>query len=192
MRTIEIKLYKFEELSEEAQAKAIETECDANHKDPDLLHFFSEDCELQISEDGFEDPKVNYSLSCSQGDGFSFSAKDYTKVEELLLKVLGKGKEKTAKYLSENYYIQLKGNTGNYAYASKSDVDITLDHGRDTDRIDEVFTEVCAKLEDIYMELCAKLELQGYKEIEYRTGEEAAKENLIMNDYEFTSDGKIH
>jgi len=69
MRTEEIKIYRFEELKKESQKRAIE-----RYKDADIfLDFFVGDWEHQISEIGFIDPKIRYSLGYCQGDGASFT-----------------------------------------------------------------------------------------------------------------------
>lgn len=196
MKTIEINVYKFEELSPEAQAKAIKKEIQHQYEFMDL-YMFNEDANEQIKDAGFINPILSYSLSCSQGDGLSFKADRYNKLAELFVEVLGPGKEKTAKLLADNCTQIFKGNTGHYCYAHRNQVDLYLENYTssinvvNTNNIDKCIAEVLTRLENIYLDLCAKLEKQGYSEIEYLTSEECAKENLIANEIEFTADGKI-
>jgi hypothetical protein len=193
MKTIEIKLYNFAELSREAKQKAIEAWRNTTYETGDILHFFSDTCDVAIKEAGFTDPKVQYSLNSCQGDGLSFYASDYNKVEDLLNEVLGAGKSKTASLLSDNYDIKISGNTGNhYCFASTSDIDIYLEHPEDTPHIDKVFAKVCEKLEGIYMDLCRELENNGYADIEYQLSDTAIIENIEANEYDFTEDGKSY
>ncbi len=196
MKVIEIKVYKFEELSPEAQARAIKTEIQRQYEYLEL-DTFNEDAKEQIKDAGFINPVLSYSLSYSQGDGLSFKADGFNKLTDLFIEVLGPGKEKTAKLLADNCTVILKGNTGHYCYAKRDQIDLYIENYTssinvtNTDRIDEVVSKALRLLEDIYLDLCKKLEKQGYSEIEYLTSEECAKENLIANDVEFTADGKI-
>lgn len=196
MKTIEVKIFEFRELSKEAQQKAIKKEMEHAYKFLSL-DTFNDDATEQIKDAGFINPVLSYSLSCSQGDGLSFKADDFNKLTELFIEVLGPGKEKTAKLLADNCSVSLKGNTGHYCYAKRDQIDLYIENYTssinvtNTDRIDEVVSKALRLLEDKYLDLCKKLEDQGYSEIEYLTSEECAKENLIANDVEFTADGKI-
>jgi len=200
MREIKTMAYQFEELSDQSKNTAIEEYRTAQYKyeyEGEILPFFNEDCEEQAKEEGFESPKFQYSLSYSQGDGLSFSADNYskTKLESLFNKYLGKGKKETAKLLADNCSITIRGNDGNYPYASKSDIDAYLENHTsginviDTECIDNIISLVLSDLEDIYMELCAKLEKQGYNEIEHKSSDEYITEEIEDNEYEFTEDG---
>lgn len=195
MRIIETKAYKFDELSKEAKENAIEKFRNQQQQHGEYLYFFAESCSEQAKEKGFEEIDLTYSLSCSQGDGLSFSAKEYTKLEELFNSVLGKGKEKTAKILAENCEVKIEKNQGHYCYASNSDVQIRLEgyssalNCTNFDRCDEVVEKVEEMLINIYLELCKQLEKEGYADIEYQDSDEAIKETIEANEYEFTEDG---
>lgn len=196
MKTIKIKVYEFKELSNEAQAHAIEQYRTRKYEDDSVLYFFKESCEEQIKEAGFSEPELQYSLSYSQGDGLSFSAKAYTKIKDLFMLELGAGKERTAQLLTDNTTQILKGNEGRYCYAHKNQIDLYLENWtssincRNTDRIDAVITKVCERLENLYIDLCSKLKEQGYEELEYAYSDECIKEDIEANELEFTEDGK--
>lgn len=190
MRTIETIVYKFDELSEAAQQRAIG---DSRDKNTDSLHFFSDDCIEQIKEAGFYEPKLQYSLSYCQGDGLSFSAHSYEKLKGIFSNILGDGKEKTAGFLAEKCHAEIKGNNGRYCFASRSDIDLYIDncnfYGNNIYNIERVVSEAREQLENIYLDLCEKLKKQGYDEIEYQSSDEFIKEEINANNYEFTEDG---
>jgi hypothetical protein len=190
MKTIRIKIYKFEELTQEAQSKAIEQFRDRENV---YLGFFNDNAIEQINEVGFyDDVKLQYSLGCSQGDGLSFSCKriEWKTIEPLFLEVLGKDKEKTAKLIFEHCSFICTGNDGRYCYASKNDIDFTFEnYNREYENINEVVGNVLTKIENKYLELCKELEKQGYSEIEYQQSDEAIKETILANDYDFLKDG---
>ncbi len=193
MKTIEIQLYKFNELSEEGKQNAIEKE--RNREDYYFLDMFSDDANEKISEAGFKgNVKLQYSLSYSQGDGLSFCADYFDKLNDLFTEVLGPRKQKTIDCLINNISFSLKGNNGRYCYASKSDLDLELDnyYVKSQTNIDLVINKVREKLEDLYMDLCKELEKNGYSEIEFQDSDECISENLISNDYDFTEDGKMY
>jgi hypothetical protein len=193
MREIITKVYKFEELSQEAREVAIEN---YRNKNDVYLDFFNDDAVEQIEKAGFYgDIDLQYNLSYSQGDGLSFSCNG---IEESLLlsffaEILGEGKEKTAKIIIENCSFVNTGNDGRHCFASKNDVDYTLEsYKNDYNNINDIVKKVCEKIENLYMDLCKDLEKQGYAEIDYQYSDEAITETLIANEYEFLSNGKMY
>jgi hypothetical protein len=190
MQTVTINTYKFSELSEEAKQVAINWYRDGNQWD--LLPFFADECNETLEESGFVGAKVSYSLSWCQGDGLSFNADYYNKLEELFLAELGAGKERTAKLLADSCNQVFKGNNGRYSYASASDVDLYIDgNHNELNNINATVGIVLSALEDLYMDTCKKLEKQGYAEIEWQNSDEAIIESIEANDYDFLENGKI-
>jgi len=193
MRIIETEVYEFHELSEQAKENAI----DYFRKDMEIFFdFFHDDCIHYANERGFKDIELQYSLGYCQGDGLSFSAKEYTKLEELYLDELGKGKEKTAKLLADNTYFKCTGNEGHYCFASSSDIDIWIEYytssiNTDCKNINEAVDDVRLKLEQIYYDVCKELEKRGYEEIEYQLSDEAIILTIEANEYEFTKEGTL-
>jgi len=189
MRTIETKVYLFNELNEDAKQTAI----DWYKRDLEIfLDCFNEDVIEKIKEAGFlGNIKLNYSLSYSQGDGLSFSCDYFDKLNELFIEVLGEGKQNTIDCIINNSSFKLNSNTGHYCYASKKDLDFYLSnyYVKSQTNIDEVINKVKEKLEDLYINLCKDLEKQGYDEIEYQASDEAIIETIIANEYEFTIEG---
>jgi hypothetical protein len=193
MRTIRTKVYKFDELVVDAQQNAIEEYRDKREIDLDL---FNDDAVEQIEKAGFYgDIELQYSLSYCQGDGLSFSCNGIN--ESLLLsffaEILGEGKEKTAQAIIDNCSFINKGNNGYHCFASKSDIDYTLESYRNIyENIEIVVSTVREKIENLYMNLCKDLEKQGYEDIEYQRSEEAIIETILANDWEFLSNGKMY
>lgn len=142
MRTIETKIYQFDELNEDAKENAIEW----YKKDQEIiLDFFNEYAIEKIQEFGFlGNVKLSYSLSCSQGDGLSFSCDYFDELNDLFIGVLGEGKQKTIDCIINNSSFELKGNTGHYCYALKSDLDFYLSnyYVKSQINIDEVINKV--------------------------------------------------
>ncbi len=193
MRIIETKAYEFNELSEKAKERVIDK---FRHDSEIYLDFFNEDCIEIAEEKGFMGIELQHSLSYCQGDGLSFSSKEYTKLEELYLKQLGKGKEKTAKLLAENTTFICTGSVGRYCFASSSDIDIYIENytssiNTDLENINEVVKNVLQELENIYVDLCSKLEKRGYEDIEHQLSDEYIIESITCNEYEFTEEGNI-
>ena len=195
MRIIETQVYTFDELSDDAKEKAIEKFRDNEYKHLDL-DYFAEDCIYQLEKLGFVNPQVQYSLGYCQGDGLSFEADEYSKLEDLYIEELGKEKEKTAKLLADNSTFICTGNKGGYCYASTSHIDLYIENyssgiNTDCNNINDVVHIVRGKLEDLYIDICNNLEKQGYDEIEYRLSDECIIENIQCNEYEFTKEGKL-
>lgn len=196
MRTETLEIFEFEELSKEAKEVAIESYRQRQYESGDSVPFFADNCKERAEELGFIEPEFTYSLSWSQGDGLSFSAERYEKLEELFIEVLGESKSKTAKLIAEQCDVKVQMNSGYYCYAAKSDIDLYFDFmsplGIDHDNIDEIVTKVREKLEDIYMDLCRQLEKDGYAELEYEASDEAITETILCNEYEYLKNGKQH
>lgn len=193
MKTIEIQLYKFNELSENAKNNAIENE--RNNENNVDLFFFSDMAKEQIFENGFKgNIEIQYSLNYCQGDGLSFNCDYYDKLNDLFVEILGINKQKTIDCLINNCSFKLKSTNNRYCYASKRDLDFELNnyYVKSQNNIDLVIDKVREKLENLYMNLCKDLENQGYKEIEYQNSDECITENLIINDYDFTEKGEMY
>lgn len=191
MRTETINIFSFEELSEEAQQKAIKAYIESSYEDPDILHFFSETCKEKAKEFGFPDITVQYSLSNCQGDGLSFECEN-PDITRFIKEALPNIKTSVFDALINTIICSISGNNGRYCYASKSDISFELDlyqNGRDYPNIENLADQVRGHITDTYMSLCKELENMGYAEIEYQTSEECAKEHFENNECEFYEDG---
>jgi predicted nucleotidyltransferase len=189
MRTIRTKVYRFDELSDSAKEKAVERERNEYYEYGEPLFMFDDYCHEQAKEIGFYDCKFQWSISYSQGDGLSFSGK--IDAEDLIKKCMPDIKKSVAKVLADNISIEINGNTGRYAYAAKSDVDIWMDNysRHDYANIQKLVDKLKACLENIYMNLCKELEKEAYSWIESENEDSAIIDRIQANEYEFTKDG---
>jgi hypothetical protein len=193
MKTIEIQLYKFDELSDESRQNAIEMQ--RNSKYNIYLDSFNDNAHEQIIDAGFRGKiKLQYSLSYCQGDGLSFSCDYFDKLNDLFIEILGEGKQKTIDCLINNCSFKMENTNNRYYFASKNDLDFYLDnyYVKSQSNIDLVIEKVKEKLEDLYIDLCKSLEKQGYNEIDYQNSDEYISEMLISNDYDFTKNGVMY
>ena len=189
MRTLRVKIYKFDELSESAKKTAIEWYKTLLNEDPDILFFFKDDCAELAKENGFTDIKLSYSLSWSQGDGLSFSGE--IDKEAIIKEAIPDIKQSVLKVLAENCEYRVSGNDGRYCFASKGDIDFWLENGKRMKylNIQGLVDRVLVYLENKYMDLCKEMEKNGYAEIEYCYTDESIIENIRANDYEFYESG---
>jgi hypothetical protein len=192
MRTKTINIYTFSELSKEAKEKAIEQYRDLKNQSWDMLAFFSDDVVDQLKEKGWQDVKLQYSLSCCQGDGLSFSGKldlKYFLDKVYSVKLPNRKKLAICEYI---YSVISKGNTGHYQYAHKNDIDYTENYqdGIERKHIDKLWQNILEEIKDYYMLLCKQFEKQGYDEIDFQLSDECIIEDIQVNELEFNDEGK--
>lgn len=188
-RTIRTKVYKFNELSEEAKKVAIEEERRSYMEYGEPLYMFDDYCKEKAKEYGFYDCKFQWSLSYSQGDGLSFSGS--IDADDLIKMAMPNLKKSIACAISKNIVIEIKGNTAHYSYAAKSDVDVWLEANKDYPHIDDIVHELRTYLKELYMQLCRELEKDGYSWIEEEDKDERIIERIEANEWEYTKNGKV-
>ena len=196
MKTVEVKLYKFDELSEKAQAKAIEKNRDINVHD-DWHEFIIDDwINEEIPSKGFNATKIYYSGFWSQGDGamFEYNGIRYDIFNEFL-DTLNLSPMRR-KWLEKNVYPGATGrHRGHYShekccshsiYWEIANVHWTTNLYKWLESFADNFESfVVDKYEDICSELYRTLE----EEYDYLTDDRQVAETLYANDYDFTEDG---
>lgn len=196
MRTVETKVYTFEELSDEAKQVALDRHREINAHDGwwDPIY---EGLTEKAKEAGFEVQDIYFSGFWSQGDGAMFTYKGFNdnilkgfvaqlqlseEDKQLILSqgvVSGKGLHRGHYYHEKScdHYVYLESNDPDFEYA--------------TDLIDGLDGAFENYVTEVYEDLCGQL----YKDLEeyYNelTSDEYVGEMLIENEYEFTEDGKI-
>jgi hypothetical protein len=162
MRIKETKIYKFEELSDEAKERAI-AKWYEDEDYPFLQDDLTESLKSLLSDNGCEyaNIKTFYSLSYSQGDGLCF----------------------TGSITKDGKTLKLTHN-GRYYYATS----VTMDY-YDEEMGDEI--DAVEELKTIYFNLCYKLEKEGYAILEYRMDNDEFADNCDANNYEFDEYGNI-
>jgi len=200
MRTIitETVAYKFDELSKEAQEKAIDNNRDFNVSFDDWYEFIVE--YFKESNEYFDVDKVYFSGFWSQGDGamFEYSGIKGQLISDFLLTLdlspmrkawlnnnagfYGNGKQRGC-YNHEkscSHSISLEVDNGDILYGSNFREWI--------ESFDSQFEEFVI---DKYESMCCDLYSTLEKEYNYLTSDEVIKESLIENDYEFDINGNI-
>jgi hypothetical protein len=121
MRRIEViyDVYTFEELPEHIQNKLIEDEREYLSSDWDQFFYqdILDDWVTRLEDQGFNNPKINYTGFWSQGDGASFTTDNIDLIKLCdHLELWPEGKEKTYRSLLENlsYTAYLKRTNHHY------------------------------------------------------------------------------
>jgi len=188
-------VYNFDELSESAQQTALEWFAQANQEcyDPDdLTMVFAE----TLKEWGFphDDKAIEYRLSYSQGDGVAFygtiDVNQYLRKTQQLTKfrpLLRSDDMYIEAWITRNSFghhyshyntMSVESNVENYEY--------TLTENQH--KLAELLQE---SLEEHVVHVSQELERMGYAELEYITSREYIVEQIEINEYEFTEDGKL-
>lgn len=198
MRTVETKLFKFEELTESAKRKAITESHDIN-TDYEWYQYIFEDYEER--ETGFEIENIYFSGFYSQGDGAMFTGKikkdivnfispsyksseykrDWNRVVNLIKKgninIFGIFKHSGRYYHHKSYTSHLE-----YEFIDKNERYNYLN-------IESILEDIIDDIERYYEDLCLKIYNSLFITYEDITSDNAIEETLIVNEFEFTEDG---
>ena len=200
MRIVETKVYKFEELSEEAKLKAVE----AVQNDEHYLSYDWWDSSYEWFKDKyghlFDIDRIYFSGFWSQGDGAMF---EYSFLyEEVWLKLFlddQKDWSDTRKAMILKYCcISGKGTHRGHYYHENScshnvyiEADVDACHTNIIDYVDEDLQEEFEDFfYDYYKNICRELYRTLEKDHEYLMSREAIEEHLIGYDLEFEKNGK--
>lgn len=192
MREIKTKVYKFNELSDEAKERV--QEYFGTHHTEIETDMLAEDFKYQLEEKHpyFINPKFQWSLSCCQGDGLSFSCEiDKEKFIKKYFSHLAKFKQEALFNMIYNFYST--GNPGRYCYAHEHDIDFEIEPCYDGKfkRLEKLLLEILEKARNIYLDVCQEFEKQGYEAYEYLYTGQYAKDTCDANEYEFTEEGEM-
>lgn len=198
MKEIIVKLYKFVELSEEAQKTAIEKEVEflnENFHCEGLTDLFKEDLKQHY---GVDVENVYWSLSYCQGDGVSFEG---TFKEELFKKVASRLDRKDLRCFNrvmqvEESFIdmfEIVKTDHHYQHEYTMDVNfnewLNITSGGHIERMIENLTE---ELKNEIRTIAQEMRDSGYKQIEHETSEEYAKERIEEEDNDFYETGVLY
>lgn len=189
MRTINVNLYKFEELSEEAQTKAIENNRDINVEYQEWYDGVYESFKEQ--NDAFEIEKIYFSGFWSQGDGAMFeydciSTELFHKAVDSL-DVAGWKKQ----FIKNNCTITATGkHSGHYYHEKCCTHRVELENfGNAYPNIEAFIYESEEKIADFIIKEYETLARDLYKQLdtEYdgQTSDKSVKATLIENDWEY-------
>ena len=168
MKVKEVKTWKFEELTEEQQEKAIENYYDFNVDDSSFW------CE-EWTEDNLDIGLKVTSFDIGRGAYCKIDCqKDFQEIAENIQKTFGKEADITQ-------------TATNFLKSRKEIVVLMLAKGN--------WNKHLQGMEEVEEEFERELEIDILQQLkdsyEYNTSKEAISESLIANDYDFTSDSKI-
>ena len=148
MQTVEVKIYKFNELSKEAQEKAIEKH---RHHDVEGIDWWDcvyYDWKEKLNGKGFLTPEIYFSGFCSQGDGACFDCDqfDYDKLEEACdLNALERAIVSFL-YETDSIGISIQKNSFATRYSHHNTRYVSLNYGEYLEELQDLVT---AKAEDL-------------------------------------------
>ena len=195
MKTKTIEIYSFDELGETAQAKVIDTMRDLN-TDYEWYDFIYDDVKEIGSMLGIEIDNIYFSGFYSQGDGAQFTG-SYAYSKGASKRLRQHAPQDTELHaISDNLQsIQRKHfyalsatvkSTGRYSHEYGTTIAVADDRAYhwNNAEADDSITEC---LRDFMRWIYSRLE----SEYEYLTSEEAIRESIQANDYDFYSDGTL-
>lgn len=185
--TTKTEVYKFNELPKEVQEKALENQRDIN-TDYDWFDCTVDDSKQHLTEIGFNEPEIYFSGFWSQGDGASFKAqvdlKKWLKVNKLA------NKYRALYFHADEYSLNIT-KSGNYEH----EYTMSIDDGYIGDYVSEKsklqYDEVADMILENARDEARKIYKMLEKEYNYLSSDEAIKDTIEANDYDFTIDGKI-
>ena len=188
----------FKRLSKAARARAIENTRDFLREDLCCEHI-TELFREHLSEHGFPDMELSWSLSYCQGDGVAFKGPidmdELAKHEPYIVEQLARGVLLGINPDDWEWSGKIEQH-GHYSHWNSMDVELewALMWEEETEHAKSL-TEICRAIRAHIAERCKQLsremEKMGYDEIEYQTSEEHAIETIEDNDWRFDRDGDL-
>lgn len=175
MKTIEINLYKFDELTPEAQNVAIVKNYDINFRFDwwDVISEHAKECGLNLKS--FDIGRGNY---CRLE--FIYCADE---TAEKILKNIGEQSDLFR--LATDYKKEVSDLVTKYSDGVNTDI-VAEDNQYEFDKeVADIEDEFLTELEKEYLSMLIA-------EDEYLSSDEAIKETLLINEYDFTEDGEIY
>ena len=185
MRKVEINVFKFDDLTPEVQKKVLDKHrnFDSDFLQTELNERFHE----MLTDKGYPNFKVWWSLSSSQGDGVAFEGRLSSADAQTLAKRLGSDDE-----LVEQLYEINVIHTSRYFHEKSMSVEVQLsDYTEVSDEERKKVSELEAKVLEDISSLSKELATEGYSIIEHSQSDETIKENIEANEYEFYANGTI-
>jgi len=204
IETNEIKIYKFEELSNETKETVFDNfrnQINYSFDFKPIVEGIVEDLELK----GFCNPSIRYDLSCCQGSGASFICEyiDYEKLAHFLLSedILDKSQCRTLNYFTNEGNLSLEVTLGKYSNYHKHqntvNFDVESNHtgiwaNTESDNLTNLVDILEDNLKQVKDDLCSDILKTLHNTETYLRSEEYIIEQINSNEYEFTADGQIY
>ena len=197
----EEKTYSFEELSPQAQAKAIEDHRDIN-VDTDWYSTIIDECTEDLEDEGFKDIEIMFNGFYSQGDGASFTGWiPSDNMWRFVNEILG---FKYPPTVLECLTIQVERNHSRYYHENSVDIEVDYDSTEDviedfpfgmevpfTYRLKDIVEDVDKKATEWVKSRCREIYNKLEEEYDALQEDESVKDTLLANDYEFDEEGNI-
>lgn len=210
MKTIQLELFTFNELSDEAKTKAINSERNSEN----LEYYYSGEVEYYqdvLKNIGFTNVEISFSGFYSQGDGASFTA-DYDSslinLDELknhnteLYSLMARNDSVFgASGLTSNNRITANVKRISHHYSHHNTVaidDIAIndiewgDYDSEDEKHNKAFEAIENYLTSLKDDICYIIYNNLEREYEYQTSDEYIAEFLTINDYYFLTDGTFY
>lgn len=197
MKTIDVKLYKINELSEESKKIAIERE-KKEEKEFYIDTYLEEDLTeyaKELLQENFKNAELKdimYDLSYSQGSGamieFSWTIEDLNKKYKKLT-------PKELEKISDTGYTEIKINHQGWYYHERSfDVDYQdfTYYDDELEKIQEKTDKMIESFKEDVINMNEQLKKEGYSIIESEETDEETEKRLIDEKYYFYSDGSFY
>ena len=202
MRTIELKIYEFEELPKEVQSRVINDLSDINTDyewyDGEFAYW-----KEKLEEFGFMTPEIFFSGFCSQGDGACFNCKsidlekawkffkiDMAKQDNWIHRKLQVHEAWLYDYLYNYVTFEIQCVNSRYSHENSQTV-CSYCYKPVSGVLDKFYTEFEDWLEDFRRGLCMEIYRNLEDEYNHLISEDAVKDTILANGYEFYPDGKI-
>lgn len=200
MQTVQVNIFKYNELSQEAQKRARDWYRNLNSQDSSWSDFVIEDAKEVGKRLGFEIDKVYFSGFYSQGSGACFEGtfrssqfklgeiQQYTPQDKELHRIAAE----IEKIVNQFYAIHLKvRHSGHYYHKFCTNFEVSITDNEDN----EIDTKEAADAEKYLIELSRDLMEWIYraleKEYEYLNEDEQIAESLIASNFDFEENGKV-
>lgn len=190
---VETEVLKFDELSEEAQETAIERYREGNL---DYDWWYYDDAKQAAAYMGIEIDDIYFSGFSSQGDGACFEGsysyqkggvkaiKDYAPLDTRLHQI-AQDLQDIQKKSFYGLHASVK-HSGHYYHENCTDISVERDDYNGNAMTEDAEEAIIEALRDFMRWIYKQLE----KEYDYLNSDEAIKETIEVNEYEFTAEGK--
>ena len=185
MRTVRTKIYKFEELSKEAQREAIQNFRNINNSDDFWFDAILEGFKERLETIGFYNATIQFSGFWSQGDGLCFDAKiDASKFATTI------NEKRVCNLINEcfidEFTIEKTSFANHYSHEKTRYIDYSICNGNN---LNEELKKLSNKIELKRLDLCREFYSILEKDYYFLESDECVKETIIANEYEFLKDG---
>lgn len=189
MRQEIIDIYTLDELSEEAQKKAIEAHENIIHIDSEWYQSIIDCYVYELEQIGFENAEILFTGFGSQGDGACFDGTIN------LEKFLDKKYNHLMPYINE-WCFNILTTTHQYSHENTKRVSYYSSHPMFSNERHEIIYRVVHNLldeiETIRLEWCKKIYAALEKEHEFLRSEKYIREYIKSNEIEFKENGEIY